>query len=80
MVEFFKNSLITMKPKINLKFFDEKWFNEIFLQSTIDAVSEVIKKNKERLVREGVWTSDEELEKSADELIRTLSEGMEKLP
>jgi len=79
MAEVFKNSLISIRPKVNLKYFDEKWFREIFLYSTIDAVEETIKKNKDRLVKQGVWASDEELQREGEELIDALSkmEGFE---
>ena len=30
MTDVFSDTLLEIKPKVNLKFFDEKWFREVF--------------------------------------------------
>jgi DNA-binding PadR family transcriptional regulator len=74
MTDVFSDALLEMKPKVNLKFFDENWFREIYWISILESGKKAIKKYKEKFEKEGIWATDAELEKeSAEDLDRLLN-------
>jgi len=52
--EIFPNTILRMRPKINLKYFDEKYFNETFNISLAEALFDALKKHdfeKDTIIR-----------------------------
>lgn len=65
--EVFSKSLLEIRSKINLKFFDEKWFNYIYNKTLTKNVGQAIGKNRDEFVKAGVWLSKEEAQREAQE-------------
>lgn len=75
--DIFCSSLLELKPKVNLRFFDEKWFHEIYLFLTLKHMSEAVKKYRTEFEKEGIWATEAELQKSADKLFDSIQKDME---
>ena len=69
--EAFKETLLAVRHKINLKYFDEKWFLKIFLETFFEIAEKVIEKQE----REGVWKSDEEGIKMLEGLMQNFTKS-----
>lgn len=67
MTDIFSDALLKMKPKVNLKYFDENWFREIYRISILESAKEAIKKHKAKLQKKGVWATNAEIEKESED-------------
>jgi len=65
--EVFADSLLELKPKVNLKFFDENWFREVSNITFNKTAKKAIKKYQAKFVKEGIWATEKELEESSDQ-------------
>jgi DNA-binding MarR family transcriptional regulator len=65
--ECFADSLIEIKPKVNLEFFDEQWFKEVFRNATVKAIAKGVKKHRKEFEEKGIWISREEYVKEREE-------------
>jgi len=61
--EIFVNSLLEIKPKINLKFFDEEWFYEVYVKAIGNAVFKAREKYPIGFEKLGIWKSLTEKER-----------------
>jgi hypothetical protein len=75
MTDVFSNALLKIKPKVNLKYFDENWFREIYWISILESGKEAIKKYKEKYQNKGIWATDAELEKETVDTFDRLMNG-----
>jgi len=64
MTDVFVDSLLELKPKVNLRFFDEKWFRVIYRFSTIKSIEKTVKKHHVKFEKKGIWATEEELQKA----------------
>jgi hypothetical protein len=71
--DIFCDSLLEIRPKINLKFFDEKWFIEVYIDSTISSIKKAIKKYEALFEKEGIWATKAERERDSKEMFEGLS-------
>lgn len=76
MMDVFCDALLEIKPKVNLKFFDEKYFRETYLNATIDASVKAVKKYRAKFEKEGIWATEEEMEEEADRLFKNVLNGL----
>ncbi len=76
MIDIFCDALLEIKPKVNLKFFDEKYFRETYLNATIDASVRAIKKYRAKFEKEGIWATEKEMEEQAERLFRNALNGL----
>lgn len=76
--EVFSKSLLEIRPKINLKSFDEKWFNYIYHKTLRKNVGQAIGKNRDEFVKAGVWLSKEETEREAREFRESVEKFLKK--
>lgn len=67
MTETFSEALLAMKPKVNLKFFDEKYFLELYRDETWKAITKAIQKFQAEYEKKGIWATEEQRQKDADE-------------
>lgn len=72
--EVFANSLLKIKPKVNLEFFDNKWFREVWVDATLESLNEAVKKYKTEFEKAEIWESKEERIKEVEDLINLLEE------
>jgi hypothetical protein len=61
--EIFVNSLLEIKPKVNLKFFDEEWFYEVYVKAIGNAVFKAREKYPIGFEKLGIWKSLTEKER-----------------
>lgn len=79
--DVFSKSLLEIRPKINLKFFDEKWFYQIYYKTVSSNIKHAIKKYRPEFEKEGVWLSEEEAEKEVVDFLGNLPQELfNKLP
>jgi DNA-binding PadR family transcriptional regulator len=57
----FADSLIEIKPKVNLEFFDEKWFFEVWSQANVKALKKAEEKYRPEFEKKGIWVTEKEL-------------------
>jgi hypothetical protein len=57
----FVDSLLEMRPKINLKFLDEKWFREVYGYAVVSSSERLLKNISLYLEKEEIWVSEEEM-------------------
>jgi len=76
--EVFSKSLLEIRPKINLKFFDEKWFAYISDKTLNKNIGQAIGKNRDEFVKAGVWLSKEEAEREAQEFRESVKKFLKK--
>ena len=74
MTDVFSDSLSALKPKVNLEFFDEKWFRDVYLDCILEACAKAKKKYQVEFEKEGIWETEKEIRDRADELINSLKE------
>ena len=80
-VDVSSKTLLEIRPKFNLKFFDEKWFLNIYYRTLERNISKVIKKHHVEFEKAGIWVSEAEEEKGWLEFVGNLPEEFfEKLP
>jgi hypothetical protein len=61
--EIFVNSLLEIKPKVNLKFFDGEWFYEVYVKAIGNAVFKAREKYPIGFEKLGIWKSLTEKER-----------------
>ncbi len=76
MKDIFCDALLDMKPKVNLKFFDEKYFRETYLNATLTASAKAVEKYRAKFEKEGIWATEKEMEEEAEELFKNLLDGL----
>jgi len=76
--EVFSKSLLEIRPKINLKFFDEKWFNHIYYKTLDSNIARAIRKYHVEFEKEGVWLSKAEADREAQEFRELLDKFRKK--
>ena len=67
MAEVFLESLQTIRPRFNLQFWDEDWFEKMLNESYNEALHKAMKRHKNELEEKGLWRG--ELEKDPDGVI-----------
>jgi len=77
LAEVFADSLNDLKPKVNLKFFNENWFKEASATTSAEAFRKNEKKYRDLFESKGIWETEEEREKRIDDTIRLLEEDLE---
>jgi len=77
LAEVWADSLLNLRPKINLKYFDREWFREISLEENIKAFKKKEKEYRKTFEELGVWATEEEIEKRLEEFIEDLFEDLE---
>jgi len=60
--DIFSDSLLELKPKVNLKFFDEEWFREISRHVWRKSAEKAVKKYRAKFEKEGIWATEKELQ------------------
>jgi len=70
LAEVWADSLLNLRPKINLKYFDEEWFGKIWLEETLKALKKNEEKYRKTFEELGVWATEEERKKSLEEIIK----------
>ena len=65
--DIFADSLLELKPKVNLKFFDENWFHEVSDIAFNKAAKKAVKKYQSKFEKEGIWSTEKELKESSDQ-------------
>jgi predicted ArsR family transcriptional regulator len=53
--ETLADTLLEIRPKVNLEFFDEKWFKEVFYETTWKAIAKSMKKHEKEYIEKGIW-------------------------
>ena len=74
--EVFADSLLELKPKVNLKFFDEDWFREVSHIAFKKAATKAVKKYQAKFEKEGIWATEKELEESQDQFWSSFIEDL----
>lgn len=77
MIDVFCDALLEMKPKVNLKFFDERYFRETYLNATLNAIERATKKYQAKFEKEGIWASEAEMEEQAKELFEDVLNNLD---
>lgn len=62
--DVFSDSLLELKPKVNLKYFDEEWFREISRDVWKKSAEKAVKKYQAKFEKEGIWATETELQES----------------
>ena len=62
--DIFTDSLLELKPKVNLKFFDEEWFREVSAFVFNNVARKAVKRYQPKFEKEGIWATEKELEES----------------
>lgn len=62
--DIFSDSLLELKPKVNLKYFDEEWFLEISRDAWRKSAVKAVKKYQAKFEKEGIWATEKELRES----------------
>jgi len=65
--DIFADSLLEIKPKVNLKFFDENWFREVSAITFNKVATKAVKKYQAKFEKEGIWATEKELQESQDQ-------------
>ena len=72
------DTLLELKPKVNLKYFDEKYFRKIYLDSTFKAIENAIEKYHIKFEKEGIWATETERQEAGkkfwDDFLKELKE------
>jgi len=55
LAEVFVDSLVEIRPKVNLEFFDEEWFRHVWFEATGKAMVKAIKKHEKQFEEKGIW-------------------------
>lgn len=66
--DIFADSLLEIKPKVNLKSFDENWFREVSVIAFNKAAIKAVKKYQDKFEKEGIWATEKELQESQDKI------------
>jgi len=80
MTDIFSDSILELKPKVNLKFFDEEWFREIFRASILKACEKAMKKYHAKFEKEGIWDTKAEIEEDSNRLLHLVESQTELIP
>jgi DNA-binding PadR family transcriptional regulator len=75
MTDVFSEAILKMKPKVSLKYFDEKWFKEIYRISILEAGKEAMQKYEKEFQKKGIWATDEENEKAHRDIFDRIFDG-----
>ena len=75
--DIFIDSLLEIKPKVNLKFFNEEWFREVSRIAFRNSAEKAVKKYQAKFEKEGIWATEKELEESSlfEKLLRDFING-----
>lgn len=76
MTDILSDSLLEIKPKVNLKFFDEKWFREVLRIAWRNSAVKAIKKYRAKFEEKGIWATEKELQENPPLLEKALEELM----
>jgi len=74
--DIFADSLLELKPKVNLKFFDENWFRKVSNITFNKAARKAVKKYQAKFEKEGIWATEKELEESQDQFWSSFIEDL----
>jgi len=79
--DIFTESLLELRPKVNLKYFDEQWFREVSRYVFNIASRKAVKKYQSKFEKLGIWATEEELKKASifDEAVSDLFNQEEKM-
>lgn len=76
MADVSSDALLGIRPKVNLKFFDEKWFYEASKHAFNESALKAVKKYRAKFEKEGIWATEKELEESPfEKMLSDLIEG-----
>jgi len=64
MTDILSDSLLEIKPRVNLKFFDEKWFREVSRIAFKNSAVKAVEKCQAKFEKEGIWATEKELEEN----------------
>jgi len=67
--EVFVNSLLEIKSKVNLKFFDPEWFYEVYVKAIGNAVFKAREKYLFEFEKAGIWATEEERQEAIREFL-----------
>lgn len=77
--DVFADSLVELKPKVNLNYFDEEWFREISRYVWEKSAYKAVKKHRAKFEKEGIWATEKELRESdifGNALMDTIERGI----
>jgi hypothetical protein len=79
--DVFSKSLLEIRPKYNLKFFDEKWFHHIYHKTLETNIARSSNRYHREFEKKGIWLSKEESDKEALAFLGNMPQELfDKLP